>query len=171
MIVDLSKSIVVALNGRVPQTNAKRMMPRLQISDLKPLYPLSSMISGDIYAGVPHCSLMISRWSVMMRLMPKSQSLILPDASIRILSSLTSRCNTDLQWQWPTLLTTYRKITLASSSSTDLHFFMNESRSPPDAYSITIKMSALVSTVSNSLITFRCRMTLRRWISVLIFLY
>jgi hypothetical protein len=48
--------MLYALNGTVPQSMAYRSTPRLQISAAKPKYPPSEIISGAIYAGVPHCS-------------------------------------------------------------------------------------------------------------------
>ena len=103
--------------------------------------------------------------------MPKSQSLILPASSNSMLSNFTSLCRTDRQWQWPTLLTTYLKISFASFSGRDRRRFINESKSPPDAYSITRKISSLVSSTSYSLMIFRCLITLSRRISVCTFEY
>jgi hypothetical protein len=45
-----------ALKGTVPQSIANNSTPRLQRSTKKPSYPLSIIISGAKYAGVPHCS-------------------------------------------------------------------------------------------------------------------
>ena len=45
-----------ALKGTVPHNMANNRTPNDQISTKKPSYPLSIMISGAKYAGVPHYS-------------------------------------------------------------------------------------------------------------------
>ena len=49
-----SWSMVYALKGTVPTSMTKRQMPALHRSVLNPRYPLPFMISGAMYAGVPH---------------------------------------------------------------------------------------------------------------------
>lgn len=122
------------------------------MSDLKPLYPSSYRISGAIYAGVPHCSMIGSLWFSTVREMPKSHSLMFPFSSIKILSSLMSLWRTDLQWQWAIAYTICRNIGIASFSVRALFRLTSCNRSPPDAYSNTMYKCWLDSNTSRSLI-------------------
>lgn len=78
-----------ALKGIFPVTNENNNTPKLHISAEKFLYPISYMISGAKYAGVPHYSLMYSSFGIIL-LTPKSQILHLKLLSNKILSNFIS---------------------------------------------------------------------------------
>jgi len=78
------------LKGNLPQTNAYRTTPSAHTSAFFPQYSILEIISGAIYASVPHDIFSLVAEQI---LNPKSIILIdLLESSMRILSSLMSLC-------------------------------------------------------------------------------
>lgn len=109
------------------------------------------MISGAMYAGVPHYSLIISALRINL-LTPKSQIFTVNSLSRSMLSSLISLCKIPLWWQWAIPSTIYFRIHFALSSCILPFSLILVNRSPEDAYSITMKKFDSFSKTSKSLI-------------------
>ena len=80
------------LKGTSPVNPIKVVTPKDHTSTPKPEYPLSDIISGAKYTGVPICSKATKSYFIFLEI-PKSQIFILSLLSNSKLSNLTSLCN------------------------------------------------------------------------------
>ena len=121
MISLCSSDMFDPLNGTDPYNIENNTTPALHMSTPYPLYPWSSSISGAMYAGVPHCSIIVSPGQQSLDT-PKSPIFRFPWWSSKMLSNLMSQCTMFFLWICYNPSISYLNIYLAMSSF-NLHHF------------------------------------------------